>query len=100
MYIFLKKKWLNYLQTVKILIRRRILRHLSLHCLPVTRSGVYNFRWVHLIYTSPVELRCVCGGRGGGVGGEEVGGGGASKRGRTIDLYFTPFDPRVEIWHQ
>ena len=40
-----KEKWLNYLQTVETLIRRRLLPRsaasdLGLHCLPVSRLGV------------------------------------------------------------
>ena len=45
-YIFLEKKWLNYLQTVETLIRRRVLRRLIWVCticyLPFYGSPDYN----------------------------------------------------------
>ena len=53
-YIFLEKKWLNYLQTVEILIRRHILRPLIWVCtvcqLPFYGSpdykGIKRFLWI------------------------------------------------------
>ena len=44
MWIFLKKNWLNYLQTLETLIRYRILQ--CLHCLLVTHLGVSSLQWV------------------------------------------------------
>ena len=48
----LKEKWLNYLQTVETLIRRRVLcRLICLHYLPVTRLGISNRLNLFMPYT-------------------------------------------------
>ena len=52
----LRKKWLNYLQTVETLIRRRIFNaasDLGLHCLPVTLLGVARLKWVNMMIMKP-----------------------------------------------
>ena len=43
-----KEQRLSYLQAVETQIRRRVLRCLGLHCLPVTRLGVPSLQWVNL----------------------------------------------------